>query len=109
MLSGLPLPTNAQRQNACERAVKVQLWLHALAARGHRRDHDLLDQPTDRLAGLARAIRREQLLDADMIGLGHLGVNAQGGVLGGGRGKVGLQLLLSCFKLGHAVLDALGG
>ncbi|MEQ8903466.1 MAG: hypothetical protein RID11_11795 [Roseovarius sp.] len=55
MLSGLPRITKAQRQNARKRAVKVQLRLHALAACRHRRDHDLLDQATDRLAGIAIA------------------------------------------------------
>ncbi|WP_368074210.1 MULTISPECIES: hypothetical protein [unclassified Roseovarius] len=112
MLSELPLPTKAQRQDARKCAVKVQLRLHALAARGHRRDHALVDHSTDRLARVALAIRLGQLsderLDPRMIALGHLRVDAQRGVLGGGGGEVGLQLLLSCLQLRHAVLDAVG-
>ena len=52
MLSGLPRTPKAQCQNARKCAVQVQLRLHALAARGDRRDHDLVDQATDRLFGL---------------------------------------------------------
>ena len=44
-------------QNARKCAVQVQLRLHALAARGHRRDHDLVDQATDRLTSITVTVR----------------------------------------------------
>lgn len=50
---GLPRTIKAQPKNARKRAVQIQLRLHALAACRNQRDHDLLDQATDRLARVA--------------------------------------------------------
>ncbi|WP_419182457.1 hypothetical protein [Paracoccus alcaliphilus] len=111
MRSGCLIHTQAEAQDRCQRAVQLDLGQHPLALAGNRRDHDAVDQATDRVAGLALGLRFRQVgdqrLDPVVIGIGDARMQARRRG-GRGGGEFFFQLLLASFELLHLRFDPFG-